>query len=106
MLGVLPAHLPLVFVAGTVLVSVPSLICAGFVYSHCTGRWAVLDNTHGKIIGAFAEGCCTAATMALTSIKQKSLNVHNSSIILLVLYESILQGKSKVCSVTINFLNG
>ena len=25
-------------------------ICAGFVYFHCTGRWAVKDNTHGKFI--------------------------------------------------------
>ena len=33
---------------GTVLGSVPPLSCAGFVCGHCTGRWAVLDNTHGK----------------------------------------------------------
>ena len=52
-LGVLPAHLPLVLDAGTVLVSVPPLSCAGFVCCHCTGRWAVLDNTHGKDSGAF-----------------------------------------------------
>ena len=71
MLGVLPAHLPLVLDAGTVLVSVPPVSCAGFVCCHCTGRWAVLDNTHGKDSGAFAEGCCTATTMALTSSKQK-----------------------------------
>ena len=50
---VLPAHLPLVLDAGTVLVSVPPLICAGFVYCDCTGRWAVLDNTHSKDSGAF-----------------------------------------------------
>ena len=43
-LGVLPAHS---------LVSVPPLSCAGFVCCHCTGRWAVLDNTHGKDSGAF-----------------------------------------------------
>ena len=51
-LGVLPAHLPLVLDAG-ILVSVPPLSCAGFVCCHCTGRWAVLDNTHGKDSGAF-----------------------------------------------------
>ena len=51
--GVLPAHLPLVLAAGTVLVSVPPLSCAGFVCCHCTRRWAVLDNTHGKDSGAF-----------------------------------------------------
>ena len=52
-LGVLPAHLILVLDAG-ILVSVPPLICAGFVYCHCTGRRAVLDNTHGKDSGALS----------------------------------------------------
>ena len=28
-------------------------ITSGFVYCHCTGRQAVLDNTHGKDSGAF-----------------------------------------------------
>ena len=51
-LGVLPAHLPLVLDAG-ILVSVPPLSCACFVCCHCTGRWAVSDNTHGKDSGAF-----------------------------------------------------
>ena len=51
-LGVLPAHLPLVLDAG-ILVSVPPLGYAGFVYCHCTGRLTVLDNTHGKDSGAF-----------------------------------------------------
>ena len=51
-LGVLPAHLPLVLDAG-ILVSVPPLSCAGYVCCHCTGRRAVLDNTHGKGSGAF-----------------------------------------------------
>ena len=70
-LGVFPAHLPFILDAGTVLVSVPPLICAGFVCCHCTGRWAVLDNAHCKVIGVhIAEGCCTATSMALTSIKQ------------------------------------
>ena len=50
-LGVLPAHLSLVLDAGTVKESNPPLSCAGFV--HCTGRLAVLDNTHGKYSGAF-----------------------------------------------------
>ena len=36
-----------------ILVSVPPLICAGFACCHCTGRWAVLDNTHGKDSCAF-----------------------------------------------------
>ena len=45
--------LALVLEAGTDLVSVPLLICAGFVYCHCTGRWAVLDNTHCNDSGAF-----------------------------------------------------
>ena len=51
--GVLPAHLPLVLDAGTVLVSVPPFMCTGFVYCRCTGRWAVLDNTYGKDSGVF-----------------------------------------------------
>ena len=46
--GVLPAYWPLVLDAGTVLLSVPPLSCAGSVYCHCTaGRWVVLDITHG-----------------------------------------------------------
>ena len=32
----------------TVLESLPLLICAGFVYDHCSRSWAELDNTHGK----------------------------------------------------------
>ena len=52
-LGVLPAHFPLVLDAGTVLVSVPPLSCAGFVCCHCTRRWAVLDNTQGEDGGEF-----------------------------------------------------
>ena len=51
-LGVLPSHLPLVFDAG-ILVTVPPFSCAGFVCCHCTRRWAVLENTHGKDSGAF-----------------------------------------------------
>ena len=38
MFGVVPAHQPLIFDVGTVLVYIPLLICAGFVYSHYTGR--------------------------------------------------------------------
>ena len=34
----------------------PPLICAGLVYCHCTGRRAVLDNTHGKEGSAFRWG--------------------------------------------------
>ena len=34
--GVLPAHWPLILDEGTVLESVPPLICAGFAYCHCT----------------------------------------------------------------------
>ena len=45
-----------------------SLVCAGFVCCHCTGRWTVLDNTHSIDSDAFRYGCSTAATMALTSI--------------------------------------
>ena len=52
-LGVMPGHLPLVLDVGTVLVSAPPLSCVGFVCCHCTGRWAVLDITHGKDSGAF-----------------------------------------------------
>ena len=51
--GVLSEHCPLILDAGTVLVSVPPLSCKGFVCCQCTGRWAVLDNTHGKDSGAF-----------------------------------------------------
>ena len=40
-LGVLPAHLFMVLDVGTDLVSVPTLICAGFVFCHCIGRWAL-----------------------------------------------------------------
>ena len=49
----LPARWPLVLDAGTVLLSITPFICAGFVYCHCTGRWAVLDNTYGKDSGVF-----------------------------------------------------
>ena len=56
MFGVLPAHLPLVLDAGTVFVFVPPLTGADFVYCHCPGSWAVLDNTHGKGSGAFRWG--------------------------------------------------
>ena len=52
-LGVLPAHLPLVLDVGTVLVSDPPLSCAGFVCCHSTGRWAVSDNARGKDSSAF-----------------------------------------------------
>ena len=52
-LGALPAHLPSILDAGTVLVSDPPLSCAGFVYCHSTGRRAVLDNKHGIDSGAF-----------------------------------------------------
>ena len=45
-LGVLPAHLPLILDAGTVLV------CAGYVYCHCTVKWVVFRNTQGKDSGA------------------------------------------------------
>ena len=54
--GVLLAYWHLVLDAGTVLVSVPPFICAGFVYCHCTGRWTVLDNTHSKESNAFRWG--------------------------------------------------
>ena len=37
MFGVVPAHQPLTFDVGTALVYIPLLICAGFVYSDCTG---------------------------------------------------------------------
>ena len=65
--GVLPAHWPLILDAGTVLVSVPLLICAGFVYCHCTGRWVGWGLTiHTvKIVVHLAKGWCTATTMAL-----------------------------------------
>ena len=56
---------------GTVLESVPLLICAGFVYCHCTGRWGCSIIHTVKIAVHSAKGCCTATTMALTSIKQK-----------------------------------
>ena len=32
------------------------LICAGFVYCHCKGRWAVYCNTHGKDSSAYRKG--------------------------------------------------
>ena len=44
-LGVLPAHLPTVLDAGTVLVSVPQLKRAGFVYSH----WPSLRRELGDV---------------------------------------------------------
>ena len=70
-LCMLLVHLPFVLDAGNVLESVPPLSYAGIVCCHCTGRWAVLDNKHVKIGVHSTEGCCTATTMALTSIKQK-----------------------------------
>ena len=33
------------------------------------GRWAVLDNTHGKDSGATAKGCCPATSMALKVLR-------------------------------------
>ena len=45
---VLPAQLPLILDAGTVVESVPQLICAGFVYCHCARGGGVFDNTYGK----------------------------------------------------------
>ena len=56
------------------------VICAGFVYCHCTGSWAVLDNTYGDDGGALPLDCCTATTMALTSIKQKKMTVHAAAV--------------------------
>ena len=56
MLGVLPARLPLVLDIGAVLESISPLKCAGFVYYHCTERWAVLDYTRGKDSSAFRLG--------------------------------------------------
>ena len=58
----LPARHPLISDAGNVSVSVPLMICAGFVYWHCAGRWAVLDNTHLKIVMHSVDHCCTATT--------------------------------------------
>ena len=50
--GVLSADCPSILETGTVLVTLPLLICTGFVYCHCIGRWKVLDNTHGIDSGA------------------------------------------------------
>ena len=50
---VLSVHWPLVLDAGIVLVSVPSLICASFMYCHRIVRRTVLDNTPSKDSGAF-----------------------------------------------------
>ena len=52
-IGVLPVHCPLVLDACAVLVSVPPLVCAGFVYCHGTRKWAVLDYTHSRDSAAF-----------------------------------------------------
>ena len=38
--GVLPAHWPLILDEGTVLESIPLLICAGFANCHCT--WSLV----------------------------------------------------------------
>ena len=46
--GVLSTHWPLILDVGTVSEYTPQLICAGFVYCHCTGRWAVFDNIQWK----------------------------------------------------------
>ena len=51
--GMLPAHNILVSDAGTVFLSISLLIYASFAYCHCSGRWAVLDNTHSKDSSAF-----------------------------------------------------
>ena len=50
----LPARHRLILDAGNVSVSVPLMICAG--------RWAVLDNTHLKIVMHSVDHCCTATT--------------------------------------------
>ena len=43
----------LTFHAGTVLVAIAQLIIAGFVYWHCAGSWARLENKHSKDSSAF-----------------------------------------------------
>ena len=48
----LPEHCASVMNQGPVLVFPPIMICADFVRFHCTGRWAVIDNIHGKDSGA------------------------------------------------------
>ena len=59
--GVLPAHWALVLDAGTVLVFVPLMICAGFVSVGSVGQYMRF-----KIVVHSVEGCCTATTMALS----------------------------------------
>ena len=70
--GVLPAQWPLFLDAGTVLVTIPPLIRAGFVYWHCTGSRTI----HAvKIAVHSVKGCCTVTTMALTSINNRCLSL-------------------------------
>ena len=71
-LGVFPAHLPWVLDAGTVLVSVPLLICAHVlcIATAQGGEWCKKMRTVKTVVHS-AEGRCTATTMALTSIKQR-----------------------------------
>ena len=57
----LPAHWTVIMDADIVKVSALLRNCAGFGIFHCM----VQDS------GVFREGCCTATTMTLTSIKQK-----------------------------------
>ena len=63
MFGVVPAHQRLIFDVGTVLVYIPLLICAGFVYSDCTGRCKTIHTVN-------MAGYSPRATMALTTSKQ------------------------------------
>ena len=70
---VLPAQLPLILYAGTVVESVPQLICAGFVYGHCAREGGGYSAIHTvKIAVNSAKGDCKATTVALTSNSQKS----------------------------------
>ena len=72
MLGVLPAHLPLVFGAGTVLESVPLLSFFSLLCDVTVQGGGRCETIHMVII-AVHSAYCTAATMDLTSIKQRVL---------------------------------
>ena len=65
-----------------------------FVNCHCTGRWAMFDNTQRKDSGCSAKSCCTATTMALTyitTVDPQSYGDHSAYLLYYSVYTYIRQ---------------